>query len=73
MCDPWGVALLEVWPCWRKCVTVRILYTQAMSSDSLLLLLWIKMQNSQLVLQYNVGLDAALIPTMMTMDETSEL
>jgi hypothetical protein len=44
-----------------------------MSSDSLLLLLWIKMQNSQLVLQYNVGLDAALIPTMMTMDETSEL
>jgi hypothetical protein len=68
-----------VWPCWRKCVTVGwalevSFYAQALPSVEETVspgCSWIEMQNSWL-LQHHACLEAAMLPAMMIMHQTSK-
>ena len=57
ICLAQGVELLEVWPCWRTCITVGVGFNTLQSSPSYL---QNKMWNSQL-LQPQDCLDAAML------------
>lgn len=68
-CTIRGVALLEQVCHWGMAYSFEISYAQAPPSVAQsLLLLQIKMQNSQLPLQLRVCLDTIMLPAMTTMD-----
>ena len=62
---------LEVWSCWRKCVTVGVDFESfllvASGCQFSPVCLQNKMLNSQLLL-HHACLDAAMLPTLMIMD-----